>query len=544
MPSIPAQEHPCPRCARLEPDHCAVVERLRSERDHWRRLHSEERTQRRRLEATRAGLAEDMAKLNDQLSELSQKLFGSTSERLKAPVSDDIRVTADQKPPPSATADTSASRPGVQGTPTKDHRANAKPKTRRQGQRSKLPDDLPSEEIFLNPEGDLEGWKLIRIESTKVVAWVPGYLKEIHYRRRVFAHSTDPSKGLRIAPLPARTIPSGRVHESLLAHLVTSKVEDGLPLYRLAKIIERGSGYKIPSSTMGNWMDKVGFDLEQLALAVADQVRKSGYLQVDETTIRVQDRKKKGSTHRGYFWVYHCPKQKLLVYQYAPGRGSKVPRGFLHGFQGVLHTDGYVAYETFIRDVGIILANCWAHTRRKFYQALRTDPDRAAFVLKQIGKLYRIEAQLRENHASAEQRRIARQQKAKPVLRHLKSWLQQQNTLPKGLLGKAKHYTLARWDRLCRYIDDGRLEIDTNAVERAMRTVAIGRKNYLFCGSHHAAKQMATFYTLLATCRLHGVNPVKWLEDVLPRIAAGHPAKKIHLLLPHQWQPLHPPAPP
>ncbi len=105
-------------------------------------------------------------------------------------------------------------------------------------------------------------------------------------------------------------------------------------------------------------MDKVGFDLEQLALAVADQVRKSGYLQVDETTIRVQDRKKTGSTHRGYFWVYHCPKQKLLVYQYAPGRGSKVPRGFLHGFQGVLHTDGYAAYLTFIRDAHIILANC------------------------------------------------------------------------------------------------------------------------------------------------------------------------------------------
>ncbi len=137
MPSIPAQERPCPRCARLKLDHRAVVERLRSERDHWRRLHSEERTQRQRSEATTAGLAEDMAKLKDQLSELSQKLFGSTSERLQArekpkpPVSDDIRATADQKPPPSATADTSVSRPGVQGTPTKDHRANAKPKTRR-----------------------------------------------------------------------------------------------------------------------------------------------------------------------------------------------------------------------------------------------------------------------------------------------------------------------------------------------------------------------------------------------------------------------------
>lgn len=223
----------------------------------------------------------------------------------------------------------------------------------------------------------------------------------------------------------------------------------------------------------------------------------------------------------------------IVVLDYQDSCKGDVPKALLKAYRGALQSDGYPVYDGFERVM--ILFGCWAHVRRYFYQARDNDPERAEHVLAEIGRLYDVERVLRERDASAEERWSMRQKHALPVLERLKTYLEAERGLPQSPFGKAVAYALERWDKLVRYTDDGRIEIDNNLVENAIRPIALGRKNYLFAGSHDAAQRAAVIYSLLATCKSCDVNHWEWLSDVLTRIPT-HPHKRIDEMLPHQWK--------
>ncbi len=221
--------------------------------------------------------------------------------------------------------------------------------------------------------------------------------------------------------------------------------------------------------------------------------------------------------------------------EYRPSRGRAGPAAFLRRYAGALQADGYAAYEAFDVHPSITTYGCMAHARRKFYDCRPYEPEKAEHVLGQLRRLYTIERPLRERGTSPAQRRTVRQEKAAPILKALKPWLEAHRGLPKSPWGQATHYMLGLWPRLTRYLEEGWVELDNNVIENALRPLALGRKNYLFAGSHDAAQRAAVVYSLLGTCKLHGVNPQQWLTDVFQRIPT-HPAKRVTELLPHHWQ--------
>jgi hypothetical protein len=256
--------------------------------------------------------------------------------------------------------------------------------------------------------------------------------------------------------------------------------------------------------------------------------------------VKVLDKDKKGETHRGYFWVYHNSIEGLVLFDYQAGRGREGPQEMLKDFKGHLQTDGYTVYDFFKESEDVTVLHCMAHARRKFYEALANDKPRAEYALEQFGLLYAIERKAKEAAFTHEQRLALRQQKAIPILQQMGKWMTEQYVmvLPKSSIGKALGYSIERWKELMLYAGDGKLNIDNNPVENSIRPVAIGRKNYLFAGSHEAAQRSAMLYSLLGTCKLHGINPFLWLRDTLNRIPTHH-INKIEELLPHHWKPTY-----
>ncbi len=270
--------------------------------------------------------------------------------------------------------------------------------------------------------------------------------------------------------------------------------------------------------------------------AIKKEVLASDYLHADETPIKVLDKDKKGETHRGYFWVYHNSLQDTVLFDYQPGRSREGPSELLKDFRGHLQTDGYAAYSIFDTQKDITLLHCMAHARRKFVEARSNDQARADYVLDQIQQLYAIERKAADEQLPEADIFALRQEKALPILEALGKRMQQAyvEVLPKSAIGMALAYSIQRWSRLTVYATDGKLNIDNNPVENCIRPVAVGRKNYLFAGSHEAAQRSAMLYSLLGTCKLQDVNPFDWLRKVL-KVIPAHPVNKIQQLLPNRW---------
>lgn len=300
-----------------------------------------------------------------------------------------------------------------------------------------------------------------------------------------------------------------------------------MPLHRLIQKLGR-EGIKVSSSTISDWVRQTCDPLQLLFECLKQEVFKQTYLQADETPIPVLDKDKEGATHQGYYWVYHSPETKIVLFDYREGHGKIGPIETLQNFNGFLQTDGYAAYET-LDASRITLVNCMAHARRYFEQALDNDKERSEYALTQMQKLYEVERICRDENYSHQQREQIRKEKSLPVLLEMKEWLKTNylHVLPKSLIGKAIHYSLQRWDKLSLYAENGRLEIDNNLVENQIRPVAIGRKNYLFAGSHDAAQRHAMLYSFIATCKLRGIDPELWLSDVLTRIQ-DHQVNRLH----------------
>lgn len=335
--------------------------------------------------------------------------------------------------------------------------------------------------------------------------------------------------------MPVRPIEKGIAGPGLLAQVAIDKYVDHLPLHRQMQRFER-EGMTLPSSTICDWIGGTCKLIAPLYQVLLRQVFSQDYLQADETHSRVLDKRKKGTTHRGYYWVYLAPLKGLVLFDYLEGRGREGPQECLKDFKGHLQTDGYKVYEDFGNSKAITLLNCVAHARRKFDEAKDNDLERAVYVLTEMQKLYAIERKVKAEQLSAEQIYTVRQEQAVPILNGLKVWMMEnyQAVLPKSAIGQALYYSLQRWDKLTVYTTDGRLEIDNNRVENAIRPVAVGRKNYLFAGSHNGARNAAMMYSLLGTCKIHGINPFEWLSDVLTKIPT-HSVNKLHQLLPAEW---------
>lgn len=386
--------------------------------------------------------------------------------------------------------------------------------------RQPLPEHLPVEEVKIYPDGDLSDLVCIGQEVTEVLEYNPAS----HFIRRYIRYKYAPKnkEGVLIGTLPGRVIEKGMIGPGLLASILVDKFMDHLPLYRQLQRFQR-ERIPIAASTLEGWVRQGLKVLDILYEHLLRTTRTKGYLQVDESTIKVQDRNKKGSCHQGYYWVYHCPLDGTVLFNYQPGRGAEAAAHMLDGFQGYLQTDGYAAYEQYGAAAGVTHLNCWAHARREFDGALSNDKDRAEIALAFIQTLYNVEAKARAEKLSPAERKELRLKQALPTLNAFAKWMADEVTtcrvLPKSPIGKAMSYCLNRWEPLSAYLLDGRLEIDNNGIENAIRPLALGRKNYLFAGSHDAARRAAAIYSFFAMCKKEAVNPFEWLRFVFENIA-------------------------
>jgi len=402
-----------------------------------------------------------------------------------------------------------------------------------------LPDHLPVKEIVLEPEEDTTGMKCIGKEVTDQLELVPAKLFIKRYIRPKYIKPED-EKTLThagvIAPLPVFPIEKGIAGAGLLAQIMVDKYVDHLPIYRQVQRFAR-ENVRIPANTINGWQDSIFGLLWPLFEKQKQLVLGQGYLQVDETPIRVLDKDVKGKCHQGYYWVYNSPIQNAVFFDYRKGRGRAGPKEMLEGFRGYLQSDGYNVYDWFGKKKEITLMNCWAHARRYFEKARDYDQKASEHVLTEIQKLYRIERFSRNVNHNPDERKSIRIEHALPILNSLGKWMAEEfkHTLPKSPMGEALQYTIPRWDNLLAYLYDGYLEIDNNLVENAIRPNALGRKNYLFAGSHEGAQRAAMFYSFFGTCKRNNINPFEWLKDVLERIPT-HKANKLDELLPQNWE--------
>jgi transposase len=393
-----------------------------------------------------------------------------------------------------------------------------------------LPSHLHREEHIIEPEEDITGARKIGEVVTEVLEYTPGKFYVEKYVRPKYVFPKE--EKIVIGELPTLPIPRGNAGAGLLAHLLISKFVDHLPFYRQVQQFKR-QDIDIAESTISGWFTASCRFLEPLYERLISRVRGSSYLMADETPIPVQTKDKPGSTHKGYYWVYYAPLEKLVCFDYRKGRGRDGPEEFLESFRGMLQTDGYNAYDIYENKEGITLYGCMAHARRKFENAKENDLERAEYVLERMRKLYMVEREARENNLSSDQRKELRIEKSLPVLQELEKWMKEQlpEVLPKSSIGQAIAYTLGLWNRLTRYIDNGQVEIDNNLIENSIRPVALGRKNYLFAGSHEAAQQAAMIYSFLGTCKINNVEPFSWLKNTLTRIP-DQSIQKLDELLP------------
>lgn len=400
--------------------------------------------------------------------------------------------------------------------------------------RNEIPAHLPRKDIFIEPEEDVTGLKRIGQEITEELEYEPGKLYVNRYIRPKYALPKD--EGIIIGSLPSRPIEKCIAGPGLQAHIMISKYVDHIPLYRQRQQYRR-QGIEMAESTMCGWM-KYDYNL---LLPLYDlqkvHVLRAIYLMADETTIRVLEKLYLGTSHQGYYWIYYDPLGKEGFFDYRQSRSRAGPNEILQNFEGYLQSDGYVGYGDVNSRKTVIGLGCMAHARRYFVEAQLSDKTRSEWMLCRIQDLYRIERQARDEALSFQARYELRQTHSIPILNDIKNWLDKEciRVLPRSAIGKAIGYMLGQWQRLNVYTTDGRLEIDNNLVENAIRPIALGRKNYLFAGSHEGAKRAALIYTLVANAKLQGHDPFAYLKDVLIRIS-DHPYKQLDQLLPCNWK--------
>ena len=427
-----------------------------------------------------------------------------------------------------------------------DRQVSGKPRPRK-ANRGALPKHLPRIEEVIEPESTTcdcgHERHVIGEDVSERLDIIPAQFRVIVTRRPRYACRSCES-GILQAPAPAHLIPGGMPTEATVAHVIVSKYADHLPLYRQAQSYSR-QGIDLDRSTLAAWVGRAAFELKPVYDALLTNLKTSKKLFMDETTAPVLDPGRR-KTKTGYFWALARDDQPWdgnappgVAFTYAPGRSGQYAEKILEGFDGILQVDGYAGYNRLLKRPvqDIELAYCWAHARRKLHEVSQTGITPIADEgLKQIGTLYRVEKDIRG--LSPDARRAARQERSKPIINAFEVWLTTNRTRvsAKSPIGEALKYIAKYWDGLILFLEDGRIELDSNAVERTIRPIALNRKNALFAGHEAGAQNWATIASLIETCKLNAVDPHAWLTAVLTAIAQGHKQSDIDALLPWNYK--------
>jgi transposase len=475
--------------------------------------------------------------LDEQIAWLENRLFGRSSEvlseeeQLKLRLFDEAEALLGEGP--------AAQQPLIHIPEYVRGRAKRRP----------LPQALPREEVVIDiPEEDKRcecGAELVRIgeEVSEKLDVIPPRLRVIRtIRPRYACHACEGSgdeekPAVRIAAMPPALIDKGIATAGLLAFIVTSKFCDSLPLYRQEKQFER-IGVQLSRRTMADWMIAVAEACAPLMKALEGRLRSGPLLQIDETTVQVMDEPGRENTTLSYMWVARggLPEAPVILYHYAPSRGTEVAKEMLGDYRGYLQTDGYDRYDEACKNrKDVVHVGCWAHVRRKFFEAKKNSKKAgsADMALAMIASLYRVEAQ-RDTHKAPEAFAAARREQVEPILQQIRQWLDRKvEEVPPGtLLGKAVGYAISQWPKLIRYLDHPAITPDTNACERAIRPFVLGRKNWLFSGSPRGAAASATLFSIIETARANGHEPYWYLRKLFDELPAATTDEEIRLLAP------------
>ena len=488
---------------------------------------------------------EEIGHLREQVRSLKHHLFGPKSEVLREPEDgaqaslfelDGADVEEPEKGHEEDHADAPAKHP---------HRARG---------RRKLPEFLAREEIVHDlPESEKrcacgQEKACIGRLTTEVLERIPVQLTvKVHHRLKYACQNAacdtvleGKSSAVCIAEAPARMIPQSMAGHSLLAHVVSGKFVDGLPLYRIEQQMKR-EGLLLPRHTMSRWMRQLAERMSSLWETLLEAIKAYPYVQADETPFQVLNEQGRKNQTKSYLWAMRGgpPDRPIILFRYHPTRASEVIRDWLADYQGVVQTDGYAGYDFLDHQKGITHAGCWVHTRRKFVAVSKAGgktgkQGRAGRVLKIIKRIYQIESELRDSAASVEQVVAVRRERTQPLLDTLHEQLKdlRLKTPPKGYLGQAVAYALTQWPRLQVFLDHGEMKPDTNDVENAIRPFVVGRKAWLFAGSPAGAEASALLYSLVETAKANGWNPTRWLEHVFDHLPNAKTKADLEALLP------------
>ena len=398
--------------------------------------------------------------------------------------------------------------------------------TRKVPKRKPLPADLPRVVV----EHDLDnkvcdcGTDKVRIgtKTSEQLDVIPAQVFVIEHQRHSYKCPCCEDAVPETASMPVQPIPKSMASPGLLAHVAVAKYDDGLPLYRQTKQFDR-LGIDLPRQTLASYMVKCGELITPLVARMADHARTYDVMQMDETRVQVLDEQNRRAKSQSWMWVMRGgpPGQPVIQYAYDPSRAGTVAVDLLEDYQGYLQTDGYKGYTKVLSQPEITGLGCWAHARRKFIKAQQAAPKgkpsgKTQQILAWIGKLYALEKRLAET--DAETRQAQRMSEAKPILDQIEHWMGKQSVNPQSLLGKAIAYLQSEWPRLVVYLQDGRLNIDNNLVENAIRPFALGRKNWLFSQSVEGANASAAMYSLIETARANGLNTYTYLKHVFTEL--------------------------
>ncbi|HXP75735.1 MAG TPA: IS66 family transposase [Stellaceae bacterium] len=482
-----------------------------------------------------------MDRLRHLLRQLQRAQFGRRSEKLDP---EQLLLALEDIEQAIAGSEAAEDKKDAAGATTR-----AKKRRSRDGA---LPAHLPHIDVTITPEDTncpccRAPMHVIGEETSKRLDVVPAQFRVIVTHRPKYAcrACTD---GVVQAPAPERLIKGGLPTEAMVAFVLIAKYAWHLPLYRQAQML-LAQGIDIKRAVLAFWVGYAAAELQPLWLRLREIILTSGKIAVDETTAPVLD-PGRGCTKKGYFWAIARDDRSwggtdppAVAYTYAPGRGAVHALKLLDGYRGIVQCDGYPAYKTIAgatRDETITLAFCWAHVRRRFYDIAQGGPAPiASEALERIAALYAIEKTIRGR--SANERRAVRRERSKPLVLAFKAWLEQQlaRVSAGATIAEDIRYALRHWDGLTRFLDDGRIELDTNIVERSIRPLVLNRKNALFAGHDEGAENWACIASLVETCKLHGVDPQAYLTDVLTKLVNLWPASRLDELMPWAWAAEH-----
>ena len=483
--------------------------------------------------------------LKEQVAYLTDKLYGSKSEKKKSQDSDkQLYLFEDTDSEISEEDDTDS----LDDPPSKVRRGSKKPG------RKPLPEGLKRIEVIhdLGEEEKRCNCGCLKSccgrEVSEQLDYIPAKLQVIRNIRLKYACKScegvdDDRATVMIAPLPAQLLPKSNATSGLLAHIITGKFVDSLPFYRQEKQFSR-LGIDLSRTTMCNWSAKVAEKLEPLMGLIRKHVLDGNFINADETTFQVLKEQGRAPNTKSYMWVYRGgpPEKPALIFQYEPTRAAKAAKDFLHGFEGHVQTDGYCGYDFIDGDPKLLHVGCFAHARRKFTDAAKAHKKISSSKKKHasdvaltfISDLYAVEKKATLGKMTVEERAALRQQLTVPVLEKFKNWLDEHaiTVNPKSLLGKAISYTIGQWTRLIQYVEYGYITPDNNLAENAIRPFVLGRKNWLFSDTPKGANASATLYSIIETAKSNGQEPYHYLKTVFDRLPAIENQEELKSLLP------------